>query len=161
MINNVPVYDPKQIANNFNQFFRSTFSKPSDFRLPDMCDLPTPCSQLSRLEITKTEVLSALSNLKESKAFGCDEIHPKILKHCLPSLIDYIRSLFVKCLLIGRIPSEWKNHKISPIPTNRDLLDISIYRPIPLLCILSKVKKRRKDIDSVKGSRVYHFKQNY
>ncbi len=132
MINNVPVYDPKQIANNFNH---STFSKLSGFRLPDMCDLPTPCSQLSRLEITKTEVLSALSNLKESKAFGCDEIHPKILKHCLPSLLDSIHSLFVKYLLIGRIPSEWKNHKISPIPKNRDLLDISNYRPISLYCV--------------------------
>ena len=69
----------------------------------------------------------------------------------LPSLIDYIRSLFVKCLLIGRIPSEWKNHKISPIPKNRDLLDISIYRPIPLLCILSKV------LESIISSKIIDF----
>ena len=69
----------------------------------------------------------------------------------IPSLIDYIHSLFVKCLLIGRIPSEWKNHKISPIPKNKDLLDISNYRPISLLCILSKV------LESIISSKIIDF----
>ncbi len=50
---------------------------------------------------------------------------------------------------IGRIPSEWKKHKISPIPKNRDLFDIS------------KLQTNIPTVYSIQGSRVYHFKQNY
>ncbi len=48
--------------------------------------MPTPSSQLNRLEITKLDVYNALSAIDENKAFGCDNIHPKLLKRCLLSL---------------------------------------------------------------------------
>ena len=121
------------------EFFHSTFSSPSDFILPEMSDLPTPCSQLSEVEITRTDVYTALCALDDTKAFGPDEIHPKVLKECSLSLVDSIHSLFVLCLTNGLIPAEWKTHKITPIPKKGDLLEVSNYRPISLLCILSKV----------------------
>ena len=116
-----------------------TFSSPSEFNLPSMSDLPTPCSQLSAVEITKTDVYTALCALDETKAYGCDEIHPKVLKNCLLSLLDSVHNLFVMCLSHSKIPVEWKTHKIAPIPKKGDLLQIINYRPISLLCILSKV----------------------
>ena len=112
---------------------------PSEFDLPSMSDLPTPCSQLSAVEITRTDVYTALCALDETKAYGCDEIHPKVLKNCLLSLLDSVHNLFVMCLLHSKIPIEWKTHKIAPIPKKGDLLEIINYRPISLLCILSKV----------------------
>ena len=139
IINNNPLYDPKQIANAFNQFFHSTFSAPSDFLLPDMSALPTPSSQLSSVEITRSDVFTALSKLDESKAYGCDQIHPKILKNCLLSVLESVHSLFVSSLMNNTLPAEWKVHKITPIPTKGNLLEITNYRPISLLCILSKV----------------------
>ena len=82
---------------------------------------------------------SALSKLDDTKAFGCDGIHPKILKKCLLSLLEPIHSLFVASLLSNTFPAEWKVHKITPIPKKGNLLEITNYRPISLLCILSKV----------------------
>ncbi len=98
VVNGTPIYDRQQIANAFSQFFHSTFSSPSEFNLPSMSDLPTPCSQLSAVEITKTDVYTALCALDETKAYGCDEIHPKVLKNCLLSLLDSAHNLFVMCL---------------------------------------------------------------
>ena len=86
IVNGTPIYDPKQLANAFNQLFYSTFSSPSDFTLQSMSDLPTPCSQLSTVEITRSDVYTALCALDETKAYGCDEIHPKVLKKRLLSL---------------------------------------------------------------------------
>ena len=103
-----------------------------------MSDLPTPSSQLSEVEITRTDVYTALCTLDDTKAFGPDEIHPKVLKECPLPLVDFVHSLFVLCLTNGLIPAEWKTHKITPIPKKGDLLEISNYRPISLLCILSK-----------------------
>ena len=138
LVNDTPIYDDQQIVNAFNNFFHSTFTKPSDFMLPSMYELPTP-SQLSTLEVTKLDVYDALLAIDETKVYGCDEIHHKILKQCLLSLLDAIHTLFVRCLSLGTIPAEWKRHKITPIPKKGSLLEISNYRPISLLCILSKV----------------------
>ena len=81
-----------------------------------MSDLPTPCSQLSTVEITRTDVYTALCALDETKAYGCDEIHPKVLKQCLLSLLDSVHSLFVMCLSYRLIPVEWKTHKLHQFP---------------------------------------------
>ena len=139
IVNNTPVYDSQQIANAFNRFFHSTFSTPSDFILPDVSHLPTPSSQMSSIEITESDVFTALSKLDDTKAYGCDEIHPKILKNCTLSVLESVHSLFVTCLSNNTIPAEWKVHKITPIPKKGDLLEVTNYRPISLLCILSKV----------------------
>jgi len=40
------------------------------------------------------------------------------------------------------IPSQWKIHKITSIPKKGSLTEIKNYRPISLLCVLSKVLER-------------------
>ena len=85
------------------------------------------------------DVLASLCTLDETKAFETDQIHAKLLKKCATSLVDVIHNLLVMCMSKSQIPAEWKIHKITPIPKKGDLLDISNYQPISLLCILSKV----------------------
>ena len=47
--------------------------------------------------------------------------------------------LLSSCLLHHTIPLEWKVHKICPIYKKGDKSNVRNYRPISLLCILSKV----------------------
>ena len=42
-------------------------------------------------------------------------------------------------LLYHIMPSQWKVHKICPVPKGGDRSDVRNYRPISLLCILSKI----------------------
>ena len=55
----------------------------------------------------------------------------------------------------GTIPSGWKTHKITPVHKSGDKTSVTNYRPISLLCIISKVLERLiydKIIDLVASS---------
>ena len=89
--------------------------------------------------ITRSDIYEVLSNLDTTKARGSDNIHPLVLKNCSISLLEPILHLFTQCLKSGSLPSQWKIHKITPIPKKREIKN---YRPISLLCVLSKVLER-------------------
>ena len=138
MDNDIPVRDHVKIAELFNSFFNSTFTK-SDYSLPPVEYLPTPTNQLSNIEFSPQDVYRALVDLNPSKAMGHDGISPSVLNFCANSLVYPIYNLFKQCLLSQTIPNEWKIHKICPIHKKKDKLDIKNYRPISLLCVISKV----------------------
>lgn len=137
-LNSEVLRDPLEIACAFNLFFHSTFTT-SDYVLPSKEKLPAALSQLSYISIDSSDTYQALSRLQQNKAMGCDNISPKILKACAASLSEPVSVLFSKCLDTCTFPVEWKTHKITPIPKSGDLSRILNYRPISLLCILSKV----------------------
>ena len=150
--NSSPVTDPTHKAELFNNYFNSTFTK-STFVLPPTNQLPTPSSQLSSIEITCSDVFDAFCSLNTAKSPGCDNISPKVLVRCCTSLLDPISHLFSLCLHSSSIPKEWKVHKIIPIPKKGDLSEVSNYRPISLLCILSKM------LESVVYNKIFPFLQ--
>ena len=78
-------------------------------------------------------------SLNISKAGGCDGISPHFLKLCATSLLTPITNLLSLCMTKCTLPREWKVHKISPIFKGGDVHCANNYRPISLLCILSKV----------------------
>ena len=106
-INGSSVFDPKQFAEAFNSYFNSTFSS-SEFKLPQVSQLPTPSHQLSKIQIDRDDVFEALTGLNASKAPGCDDIHPIISKKHAETLTEPIYLLFSKCLQTNSIPLEWK-----------------------------------------------------
>jgi len=132
------VKDTACIATCFNEFFHSTFTR-SDYILPSIDQLPTPSNQLSSISIDATDTFKALVSLDPNKAMGCDRISPKVIRACATSLCEPVTALFNKCLATSSLPVEWKVHQITPIPKGGDLSQIKNYRPISLLCILSKV----------------------
>ena len=75
-----------------------------------------------------------------TKANGPDGISAKMLKCTAVSNAPSITEMFNLCIKMGKIPEGWKLLFIVPIPkssTNQHLT--SNYRPISLLCVLSKV----------------------
>ena len=77
-----------------------------------------------------------------SRAMGIDDIGPKILKHCTLALYQPVYHLFSMCLSQYYIPHEWRIHKITPIFKSGDRTSVNNYRPISLLCTISKVLER-------------------
>ena len=73
---------------------------------------------------------------------GVDSIGPKILKYCACALTSPVTLLFNKCLSDSSIPVQWKVHIITPILKCGDPANVANYRPISLLCSLSKVLER-------------------
>ena len=87
-------------------------------------------------------MLEALQCLTSDKSSGLDRIGPKLLKNCALALYIPIHHLFSLSLASHTIPSEWKIHSITPIHKSGDKSLVSNYRPISLLCIISKVLER-------------------
>ena len=99
-------------------------------------------SFISDLQISQLDVLEALNSLDVTKSTGPDGIGPKLLKQCTLALYIPIYHLF--CISISKqaIPSEWKCHSITPVYKSGDKALVNNYRPISLLCIISKVLER-------------------
>ena len=104
--------------------------------------LPSPSNQLHHIDTSSLDVYKALSDLDPTKAFGCDNVHPRVLKHCAVALTEPITHLCDSSIKNQCIPDEWKLHKICPIPKKGDLTLVKNYRPTTLLPIVSKVLER-------------------
>ena len=126
----------------FNEYFNSTFTT-SDYVLPSTQSLPAPAAPyLSELSLNESEVYEILVQLDTTKAMGCDNIHPLVLKHCSGTLAAPFISLFNLSLNTAHIPHEWKIHELRPIPKGGDRSNVCNYRPSSLLCTTSKVLEK-------------------
>jgi hypothetical protein len=126
-----------------NTFFHSVFN-PSDIEPP--ASFPTPSktldNQLSEIELIEEEVAAVLRNLDPNKASGPDGIPCRLLKEVAHEIAPSLCRLFNLSLSLGVVPSEWKFANISPVFKKEDPSIESNYRPISLLCVLSKVLER-------------------
>ena len=117
-------------------YFNFTFTR-STFALLPTSQLPAP-SQLSFIAVTRSDIFDALCSLDIKKSPGCDKISAIVLVHCCTSLLNPIPHLFSSCLQSFSIPTEQKTQ--NNFNTKKgDSFDLSNYRPISLLCILSKM----------------------
>ena len=128
-------------AELFNQYFYSVFTH-SDFPMPDPMDMHVPVDSLNLINFTEQEVFDALINLNPNKASGIDNIAPVVLKNCAHALTISAHHLFTISIKSGSIPSEWKIHKITSVYKSGNKTSVTNYRPISLLCMMSKVLER-------------------
>ena len=128
-------------ASLFNNFFHSVFTS-SSFSLPSFDDTTTPQSTISNISISESDVYEALTCLNITKSMGIDGIGPKIWSHCALALYKPIHHLFILSLSNLYIPKDWRLHLVIPIYKSGDKSSVKNYRPISLLCTISKVLEK-------------------
>ena len=101
-------------------------------------DLPNLCS----VDIQPEEAFEHLSSLDGSKGAGIDAISPEVLKQCAGPITPVVFHVLNLCISSCTLSNEWRTHLIIPIHRSRPKTDIKNYRPISLLCILSKLLER-------------------
>lgn len=101
------------------------------------------------------EIISHIRNLKNKKSPGLDDVQNSLIK-CLPSRgIKVICLIINSCLKLSYFPQIWKTAKIVPIHKHgKPKNDVNSYRPISLLCVLSKL------LEKVLLSRINHHLQD-
>ena len=65
-----------------------------------------------------------------------------MLKSTAHSIVSSVTTLFNMSIASGTVPSGWKTSAVVPIPKGSDSTNVSNYRPISLLSILSKLLER-------------------
>ena len=98
--------------------------------------------QMPDMSLSINEVANCLATLDTSKACSPDNIPPRLLKECSNQIAPHLCALFNLSLQTARIPSEWKKANVTPVHKKDSMEPAENYRPISLLCILSKVLER-------------------
>ena len=94
---------------------------------------------LDSIVLTERNVEDILKTLDTSKPMGPDLINPRILKEASRELSVPLCMLFNISLHMNIFPSQWKMANVVPVFKKSDPQKVNNYRPISLMCIISKV----------------------
>ena len=155
---NVFATDGKDKANLLNSFFHSVFNSgvspesSDEYRSEENCEIVD--NSLSQIVLNESEVLDCLLNLDQTKTGGPDDISARLLKTVANEITPSLTRLFNLSLRLGEVPSIWKQANVTPVPKVGDVHCVENYRPISLLCIVSKVLEKciyNRCYDSISG----------
>jgi exonuclease III len=132
--------DPKQLCEIFNTYFSSVFNSKNYDTLPEISIETDP--DLKEVTISEEEVSIELTKVNTTKAPGPDGLSTRVLKECREELKAPITKLFNSSLNTGKIPKDWKKANVVPIYKKGNKLEVSNYRPVSLLPIISKILER-------------------
>lgn len=118
----------------------------SDFQTePSGSELDVPDAAEMNELFTMSELSFVMQQLAlhPNKAPGADRITHPMITHGGPAMNECLLYLYNKSWCAGRLPEIWKVAKVHPIPKkDKDLGEISSYRPISLLSSLAKTMER-------------------
>ena len=142
------ITDPKEIANNFNDFFTNIGNKLADKITPPDNNYVSPLkskNQQSSIFLNPTnpeEIIKIVKKLKDSNSSGIDNISTKLLKSIIDEISPVLSHIFNRSILLGIVPSQLKIAKVNPIFKANDNQIFSNYRPISILPSISKILEK-------------------
>ena len=115
--------------------------------VPVNLDTPTDESDLNsplfRPQPTSVEkIMLVINRLKNSNAFGSDEIPTRFIKDSVFVTAYYITVIVNTSIVTGFFPSLWKYSLVNPKLKKGDVDNPSNFRPLSILPVLSKVLER-------------------
>jgi hypothetical protein len=123
------------------QTFTTENTRP-DADIQTLLDAPFQLSPPAR-SFTPAAVLEQISKITARKTPGHDLITADILKHLPRRAVTFITTLFNRILHLAYFPLQWKFAQILMIPKpGKPPTDVTSYRPISLLPLLSKIFER-------------------
>ena len=150
----------KDVANSFNQYFTSVGEDLS--RKFDNDNLNCPCNDANVLQCNNKDsfkfynvssdfVYEQICSMDNNKSTGFDQFNVRLLKLAAPFVSSALAYICNLSLSNSKFPKEWKNAKVTPIFKSGDKNDVSNYRPISVLPILSKI------IERAVHNQLYHY----
>ena len=127
----------KEKTEVLGQFFSSVFTTEPDGDIPQIPTINLS-NEMEVLVIREENVKEILSGLNSGKSCGPDGIHPRLLQELSDILCIPLTKLFNKSLSLGKLPSEWKEGRISAIFKKGSRKIAGNYRPISLTSIVCK-----------------------
>ena len=132
---------PYAKACTLNNHFQQQCSAAAPAKFSDVCQSQPKTRALFYFDtISPASVVKKLHALPIWKSCGHDGITYRLLKLTDDQIASHITSLFNRLLEEGTFPATWKEAVVNPVPKpDKDPSLPSSYRPVALLCSLSKV----------------------
>ena len=145
--------DKKDTANEFNDFFTSIGnelgSKFDNNNSDNVCSCNSVCShqndsvnKFTFKPISYEFVLKQICKMPNCKSSGLDPFNVKLLKLAAPFISKCLAHICNLSLNGSTFPDAWKKAKVTPIFKSGDKTNVSNYRPISVLPIVSKIIER-------------------
>ena len=141
------VNDSLQITNYFNDYFVNVANNlvsdllQASHSFQTFMQSPT-LSTLYLYPTSSTEIKKLISNLQPKKSTGIDEIPSTILKSTPDNILIALTHVFNLSLACGEFISDFKTAKVAPIHKKGSVTSVCNYRPISLLCSMSKILEK-------------------
>ncbi len=132
--------DKANILNN--QFYSNFNHTPANTPPSSIANQLDPSDYPENMLCSEEQVLSLISSLDTTKSTGSDGVSARMLKATAISIARSVTDLFNLSLRTGKIPTQWKLARITPIPKGGKPEDPTNYRPISILTILSKLLEK-------------------
>ena len=134
-------------ADKLNEAFTENNNLPVDEskideQIRQMYDKNPPSIHKFSFTLVNEEDVKKIVNKLKSNSFGVDGINSFILKLIINRVSLVITDIVNTSLLTNIFPERWKYAIVSPIPKNNHPFKESHFRPISLLCTISKVLER-------------------
>lgn len=125
-------------------------------------------TSMIRFPTNELEVKNIIKDLNNNKASGLDNISVKMIKVPINEISALMTMLINKSFETGLVPDRIKIAKVTPVFKNGDKENISNYRPISVLPVLSKIIEKIMNIrlqnffndNSLLCSNQYGFRKN-
>lgn len=136
--NDVTANNRQSICDLFGEYFASVYQVPDHEKItinPDAKVFNTPL-------ISTAEVKKILVKLDQNKASSPDALPALFYKKLSNSISLPMTLLFNKSLTEAKYPTTWKESFIIPVFKSGNRSNVQNYRPISILCTISKVFER-------------------
>lgn len=146
----------REIANHFNTFFTTVASSLVDTLPPApglfdinsnlfkqfYCKVTNNNLELKLTSVNKDFIYKELCNLNSFKSTGLDNIPARFIKDGASALVKPITYLVNLSITSGIVPDELKLARVKPLFKKNSRLEIGNYRPVSILCIISKILEK-------------------
>lgn len=140
-----------QEANKFNEYFADVGKKTFEKSQENLNHEPqnqvnnelNPNHTIFKAEpVDISTVILTIKELNDTNAVGSDNIPFKFIKDCLPVVVFYILIIINTSIVSSTFPRKWKYPHVIPFFKSGDKDEVSNYRPISLLPIMSKILEK-------------------
>jgi hypothetical protein len=135
--NDTQADNPASISESFNSFFQSVFTKDDDIDLPPFDT--RIITQLCAISFNYIDTLQVLISIDTNTAVGPDNVSGLPLKECAHEMAVPLTIICNRSYCSGVFPEMLSKANVAPVFKAGDRIDVTNYRPISLLPLLSKL----------------------
>jgi hypothetical protein len=129
----------KEKAEAFNETYLESANMAGDLYDVPFEDIIPDHEVLDEIKITERDVADVIKCINTNKAYGPDDVSPRLIKEAGHSIVNILTKIFNKSLQLAKFPLAWKRANVLPIYKKAETFITTNYRPVSLLSILSKI----------------------